>query len=397
MNPLLHILPWALAASGTVLAAFLLARHRTVVLTRRQIQRDLEASNDTLARIRQAMGSATDAIGIGDFEGNSLYHNRAWVNLFGYTVEELNAIPGQGVLFADEADAKVVYDHIKEGRSWAGEADIRTKDGRRVPAAIRTDLVMDENGFPVGIFGIFRDITEERQRAIERDRTTKLESVGMAASGIAHDFNNLLTAIVGQVNLAQLDDHLPETVRLRLAEVERVTWRARDLSNQLKTFVKGETPTRRLIELPALIREAVEFAVQSPAVKARFEIPDTLWSVEADSSQLLQVINNLAVNAVQAMPQGGRLSVTARNQAISAAGGMPPRRWVLITVADTGVGIPAENLAKIFEPFFTTKKTGTGLGLATTRSIVTKHGGDLKVDSVMGLGTKITIQLPAAG
>jgi PAS domain S-box-containing protein len=379
------------------LSAFLLARHRHIVLMRRRAQVELEASNDTLARIRQAMGSATDAIGIGDFEGNSLYHNKAWVNLFGYTVEELNAIPGQGVLFADEADAKVVYDHIKEGRSWSGEADIKTKDGRRVPAAIRTDLVMDEGGFPVGIFGIFRDITEERQRAIEKDRSTKLESVGMAASGIAHDFNNLLTAIIGQVNLAQMDDHLPETVRLRLAEVERVTWRARDLSNQLKTFVKGETPTRRLIELPNLIREAVNFAVQSPMVKARFEVPDDLWKVEADSSQLLQVINNLAVNAVQAMPQGGQLSVVARNQEFRASEGAPVRRWVLITVADTGVGIPPENLAKIFEPFFTTKKTGTGLGLATTRSIISKHGGQLKVDSMVGLGTKITIQLPAAG
>jgi PAS domain S-box-containing protein len=396
MMPFWHIFPWALAAIGTAAFAVLLSRHRRIAARHRVAEAELVESNDTLNRIRQAMGSATDAIGIGDFDGNSLYHNRSWMNLFGYTVDELNAVPGQGVLFADEEVAKVVYEHINAGRSWAGEADIRTKDGRRIPAAIRTDVVLDEKGYPVGIFGIFRDITLERQRAREAERATKLESIGMAASGIAHDFNNLLAVIIGQVNLAQLDDHLTESVRSRLAEVERVTWRARDLSNQLKTFVKGETPMMKLLHLPPIVREAVDFAVRSPAVEVRFAVPEELWPVNADASQLVQVINNLAVNAVQAMPQGGTLSVLAENLPAGDPRGLPSRAAVLVLVGDTGVGIPPENLAKIFEPFFTTKEEGTGLGLATTRSIVSKHGGQLRVESEVGRGTRISVVLPAA-
>jgi len=179
--PFWHIFPWALAAIGTAAFAVLLSRHRRIAARHRVAEAELVESNDTLNRIRQAMGSATDAIGIGDFDGNSLYHNRSWMNLFGYTVDELNAVPGQGVLFADEEVAKVVYEHINAGRSWAGEADIRTKDGRRIPAAIRTDVVLDEKGYPVGIFGIFRDITLERQRAREAEREGEMPVLVCAA------------------------------------------------------------------------------------------------------------------------------------------------------------------------------------------------------------------------
>jgi signal transduction histidine kinase len=148
--------------------------------------------------------------------------------------------------------------------------------------------------------------------------------------------------------------------------------------------------------LPPIVREAVDFAVRSPAVEVRFEVPEELWPVNADASQLVQVINNLAVNAVQAMPQGGTLWVAAENLPAGEPRGLPSRAAVLVQVGDTGVGIPPENLAKIFEPFFTTKEDGTGLGLATTRSIVSKHGGQLRVESEVGRGTRISVVLPAA-
>jgi PAS domain S-box-containing protein len=363
------------------------------VAERRQARDELASTSLTLTRIRQAVESASDAIGIGDFGGNSLYHNPAHVALFGYTVPELNATPGAGVLFADEAAAREIHASVQAGRSWAGEVDILTKDGRRVPASVRADIIRDEDGAPVGIFGVFRDITRERQLAAEAARASKLDSLGMVAGGIVHDFNNLLTVIVGQISLAQTEPGVTDGVRERLAEVEKVAWRSRDLITQLKAFLKGETLVKKVVSLSSVIGEAARFAVQGSEVKLACEIAPDLWLVEADESQLLQVINNLALNAVQAMPEGGRLTVTAENQ--TGAGERGGGRWIKIAVTDTGTGIAPGNLAKIFDPFFTTKKSGTGLGLATSYSLVAKHGGKLSVESTLGRGSTFCILLPA--
>lgn len=383
------ILPWILVVLGTAVFAAVLRRQRAA----------LADTGATLERIRQAVESASDAIGIGDFEGNSLYHNRSHVALFGYTVEELNAAPGQGVLFADKAVARAIIARVFEGKSWAGETDILTKDGRRVPALVRADVIRDSAGKPVGIFGVFRDVTRERKLAEEAERAAKLDSIGMLASGIAHDFNNLITVVSAYSGLALTEPGLTDAVRGHLEEINKVADRARDLTSQIKAFARGEAPAKRLVALPRIVREATHLAVQDGAVELRCEIPDDLPAVMADAGQIHQVVNNLALNAVQAMPKGGRLSVAADTiePAQAAACSLDEGRWVRVTVADTGSGIPPENLAKIFEPFFTTKKTGTGLGLATCFSIVAKHGGHLRVESTVGVGTTFQILLPAAG
>jgi PAS domain S-box-containing protein len=349
-------------------------------------------------RIRQAVECASDAIGVGDFEGHSLYHNQAHIRLFGYTVEELNSVPGAGVLFAEPEAAGEIHASIRAGRSWTGETNIRTKDGRIIPARVRADIIRDDRGEPVGIFGVFTDITAERARAAEEARAGKLESLGLMAGSIAHDFRNLLTAMMGHVSLAQLEPDLSDALKERLAGIERAAWRAKEVTQQLTTFAQGGTPEKKLVELAPVIREAADFAVQNTAVRLRCTLPGDLWPVEADEAQLVQVINNLAVNAVQAMPGGGVLTVEASNYTSigGEAGSEAEARWVNIEVADTGVGIPKDNLAKIFDPFFTTKPKGTGLGLATCYSIVTKHGGHLRVESVQGKGTTFHILLPAA-
>jgi len=383
-----QILPWALIVAGA--AGF--------VVYRRRRMRELATSNLGLQRILQAVESASDAIGIGDFEGNSTYHNRAHVALFGYTVDELNALPGSGTLFADKATAKAIMASIYARKSWQGETDIVTKAGKRIPAFVRADIILDSAGNRVGIFGVFRDITKERRMAEESARASKLDSLGLMAGGIAHDFSNLLTVMLGHVSMAQMEPFAEAEVKESLDEIKRVTLRAQDLTMRLKSFAKGETPSMALIEIPPLVTEAANLATKGSKVKIVYQFQDGIPAVMADETQVLQVLHNLALNAVQAMPDGGTLTIKAtcvqpgESNFLAIAG----LKWVRVSLADTGMGIPTENLGRVFEPFFTTKAKGTGLGLATCYSIVKRHGGYLSVDSVVGTGTTFLMLLPAS-
>lgn len=388
MSPLWQIILGILVVFGALAFALIQRRNRLA----------LESSDLKLRRILQAVESASDAIGIGDFEGTSLYHNRAHIALFGYTVDELNSVPGNGVLFADKATARAIIEAIFAGKSWTGETGVLTKAGVRIPAYVRTDIIRDEQGAPVGIFGVFRDITRERQLSEEAARASKLDSLGLMAGSVAHDFNNMLTVILCHVQLAQLDSDSRDSVRECLEEIRGVTLRAQDLTQRLKAFAKGETISKSLVVLPSLVREAVNLALTNSEVRVQFELPPDLAAVMADETQIFQVISNLALNAVQAMPGGGLLTVKARvvRGGEARALRLAEMDWVLVSVADTGAGIPAENLTRIFEPFFTTKKEGTGLGLATCYAIVAKHGGHLRVESTPGLGTTFQVLLPAS-
>jgi PAS domain S-box-containing protein len=388
MPPFWQILPWLVIVLGAAL----------YFSSRRRHKRDLASSNLGLQRILQAVESASDAIGIGDFEGNSTYHNKAHKALFGYTVEELNELPGSGTLFADKATAKAIMASIYDRKSWQGETDIVTKAGKRIPAFVRADIILDDKGNRVGIFGVFRDITKERRMAEEVARASKLDSLGLMAGGIAHDFNNLLTVMLGQVLMAQMEPFDELAVKESLEEIRKVTLRARDLTVRLKSFAKGEAPSMALIELPTVVTEAVNLALKGSRVRAVIEMQPNLSAVMADDTQILQVLHNMALNAVQAMPNGGTLTIkgtsvqAGESNFIAVAG----RKWVRISIADTGVGIPPENLGRVFEPFFTTKPKGTGLGLATCYSVVKRHGGYLSVDSVVGTGTTFIMLLPAS-
>lgn len=383
------MLPGLFAITLAVAAACLLWEYRR---TRARAQ----ASALTLTRIRQAVESASDAIGIGDADGNSVYHNRAHMALFGYTVAELNALPGIGVLFADPLIAEEIHQSIRAGRSWSGEVEIRTKDGRAVPCLVRADLILDDLNRTAGIFGVFTDISERRRveavleaQRQKLERTDKLESLGMLAGGIAHDFGNLLTSMGGNLYFLRSFDNLPPEMSEHLLAVEQAVKRAGDITRQLLTFARGGSPLKLPVAIAALVRESVAYAVTNSMVETHFEIAEHLPTVQADATQLVQVFNNLAVNAVQAMPRGGSLTVRVRSSGSGDFSG------VEIDFADSGTGIPARLLSKIFDPFFTTKSTGSGIGLATCLSIVEGHGGRLTVDSTEGRGTTFRVRLPA--
>ena len=378
---------------GVALAAgFALGRRRSG-----RLQVRLDHSEASLRRISQAVESTSDAVGIGDMRGHSLYHNRAHLELFGYTVEELNAVPGDGVLFADKTVAQEILVAVKSGRSWSGETDMRTRDGRAVPAFVRADIIRDEAGMPVGIYGVFADITERRRRAEERERVSRLESLGLMAGGIAHDFGNLLTVMSCNLYLAQDTPGLPAAVAPRLEEIDKVVRRACGLTEQLKTFAKGGELRKKLTQLTGLVLESAGLAVTGSAVQLVDTLPEDLWPVEADAGQIGQVVHNIVLNAVQAMGGGGCVILRAANIAPGTETGLPPHAaWVRVSLADNGPGIPAELLPRIFDPFFTTKEQGTGLGLATAHTIVEKHGGRLRVESRPGEGTTFHLILPAA-
>ncbi|HEY4247357.1 MAG TPA: ATP-binding protein [Lacunisphaera sp.] len=249
----------------------------------------------------------------------------------------------------------------------------------------------------IGMVFVFRDVTEHERLEQELVRATRLESVGILAGGIAHDFNNILTGVMGNLALAQLDIEAKSEAGERLREAEKATLRARDLTQQLLTFAKGGEPVRAAVQLSAMVRETATFALHGSNVKPLFHLPANLWPADADKGQIDRVVQNLVINAIQAMPNGGTLRLTAQNEKISGLNhpGLVPGYYVQIEVADTGEGIKPEHLPRIFDPYFTTKQTGSGLGLAAVYSIIKKHRGHVDVESAVGQGTTFRIWLPA--
>ena len=240
---------------------------------------------------------------------------------------------------------------------------------------------------------------EDRAKiAAELIRAERLDSIGILAGGIAHDFNNILAAIWGNVSLAKAELKRSAEVSSRLGEAEKALGRARDLTQQLLTFAKGGSPVKQVVELGSLAMESAVFATRGSNVRPSFDMEDALWPVEADTGQVAQVVHNLVINAVQAMPDGGVVDVAARNVALRANSGIPlvPGKYVRVTVSDQGTGIAQENLSKLFVPYFTTKPSGSGLGLATSYNIVRKHAGLITVNTHQGEGSQFSVYLPAS-
>ncbi|MFH2122714.1 MAG: PAS domain S-box protein [Pseudomonadota bacterium] len=273
------------------------------------------------------------------------------------------------------------------------------KDGRERNIADSGAPIRDQESRTVGVVLVFRDVTEEARMEEERLKIKKLESVGVLAGGIAHDFNNILAAIMGSLSLAQLDSHLEEETRKLLRAAEKASLRARDLTQQLLTFSKGGEPVKETASIGEIIRESAQFVLHGSSVACRYVIPEDLWLVDIDRGQIGQVVHNIIINAMHAMPEGGTIEVRCENVDDFAEERFFLRdtgRAVKIVISDTGIGIPATMLEKIFDPYFTTKQEGSGLGLAITHSIISKHGGHISAQSTPGQGTTFTILLPVS-
>ncbi len=253
------------------------------------------------------------------------------------------------------------------------------------------------------IVGLAQDVTERKKWEEDRVRAAKLESLGLLAGGLAHDFNNLLTAIVGQLSLAKFGLDSSHPLFSKIHEAELASLRAQDLAKQLLTFSKGGVPVKKTVSLVSVLEENVRLVLAGSRVKPVFQISQDLWLVDIDIGQISQVVHNLVINARQAMEDGGECIIQAHNIAkdesdllrFEPAFEGSANRWVRIAVLDQGIGISKENLSKIFDPYFTTKPTGSGLGLATSYSIIKSHGGILSAESEVGKGSTFSFLLPA--
>lgn len=314
----------------------------------------------------------------------------------GKGLESLGYKPGDLV---GKSAFDVYYDGTPEAinnikRALAGDSVSDTVEMRGVWLERHFAPLYDEKGVLRGTSGVSLDVTQQRRAEEELFRASKLESIGVLAGGIAHDFNNILTAIGGNLALARMygtDDNVMKCV----AESEKAALRARGLTQQLLAFSKGGQPIKKIFSLAALLPAAAEFALQGSNVRAKVEVAAGLWPIEGDEGQLNQVINNLVLNAQQAMPHGGTVHIDLQN--VTATGGpLTAGEYVRLRVCDQGRGISTENIAKVFDPFFTTKSGGSGLGLTSSYWIVRRHDGHIDVESQLDKGTCFTIHLPRA-
>ncbi len=383
-----------------------LARRTQTIMVDITEQRQAElALRESEARYRELFERAVGGIYRSSPDGRFLTLNPAMARVFGFKspaqmldwterhpTEFFYAKPGRREEFVALMNRHdFVNDFESENRDLNGTSFWISENARAVRDNQQRLLYYE---------GFVTDITARRRLETEMTRASKLEAVGILAGGIAHDFNNILTVVLGNMALAEMDTAPGHSIRLMLGNAKKATLRARDLTMQLLTFAKGGDPVRAAIELPELLTESAGFALHGAKAKSVFHIAEDLWPANADKGQVGQVVQNLVINAVQAMPDGGIVTITAANAVQLASNGdqppLPPGRYVFISVADTGVGVAAEHLVQIFDPYFTTKQQGSGLGLATVYSILKKHQGHIEVQSTLGKGTTFRFWLPAA-
>jgi PAS domain S-box-containing protein len=311
---------------------------------------------------------------------------------------------------------EIPYTMCKDCPLWDGDKNIGSMTIRLetegniygvLCAGMQRSLIADKDGIALfqematDIAFALHDLKLKEQNVLleqERLRSAKLESIGTLAGGIAHDFNNLLTGIMGNIGLAKITVQPPDPAFEMLDEAEKAAVRAKDLTQQLLTFARGGKPVKKLVNLAALVKESAAFALRGSNVKLELILPDNLWTLEADEGQIGQVINNLVINADEAMPSGGTLVIEALNVVLNRTSGLPVPNgnYVRIDIKDTGMGISQEHLQRIFEPYFTTKQRGSGLGLTTAYSIVRSHGGYILAESTQNKGSVFHIYLPAS-
>ncbi|MCB9638581.1 MAG: PAS domain-containing protein [Myxococcales bacterium] len=269
---------------------------------------------------------------------------------------------------------------------------------RHLGASKRCYEILGYQSQPDHFATVYTDITEQRATEIALQNLRQLESLGTLAGGIAHDFNNMLTGFFGSLSLIQMELEPFHPARRLLQEAEQALERTQELTQQLLTFAKGGNPSRENLSLAQLIYDIATFDLTGSPVKLSFKADPALCDVLANKGQMQQVFSNLVLNARQAMPQGGMLSVSLQNieAGMSGTEGLSEKRYVKAIVKDEGIGIPLQYIDRIFDPYFTTKPTGHGLGLAMVNSIIHKHGGKIEVSSVPDQGTVFTLYLPAA-
>jgi PAS domain S-box-containing protein len=350
--------------------------------------------------LRSLMELMPVGVACADGKGTTEYINQNFVERFGYELAEIPT--AEAWFFKAHPDAAYREEVVSLWNTHLAEyhasgtpvpprdVKVTCKDGTLRHVIVSSQLSHNRT------LAIFTDITERENRQEELIKKQKLESIGVLAGGIAHDFNNILTGILGNISFAAMFIEKGHKSSKPLGEAEKAAKRAAELAQQLLTFARGGEPVTRAVFLRQVIEESVSLVLRGSNVTATVEMPEHLPPIQADAGQISQVFNNLIINAVQAMPGGGTITITAGEMVVDGKNmlSIPPGKYVRVTCSDHGCGISPENLKNIFDPYFTTKAHGTGLGLASVHSIITKHGGYVNVRSAVERGTTFELILP---
>ncbi|MGQ9669777.1 MAG: PAS domain S-box protein [Desulfosoma sp.] len=375
------------------------ARLHEELRRRREAQARLAESE---RRYRELYERSRDGYVRTDFQGVILECNGPFASMLGYdNPQEIIGVPCRDMTPPQRFDAisrNMRRQLMERGFSDKFEKQLIRKDGSLLDVEVRMYLHRRPDSTPDSIWTFVQDISDRKLAEQERLRAQKLESLGLLAGGIAHDFNNILTGILGHISLIKHAIKNGAPAGDRLDHVEKACLRAQELTRQLLTFAKGGAPVKKTGSLQDLIRDCTEFSLRGTPSQARFDLPEDLWLVDYDAAQISQVLQNLVINAHQAMPHGGTVTVEAQNIFVEESADLPlrPGRYVAVSVEDHGIGIPEEHMDAIFDPYFTSKKEGSGLGLPTAYSIVKRHDGHITVRSRVGQGTRVTFYLPAS-
>jgi PAS domain S-box-containing protein len=351
------------------------------------------------------LDKASDAIFVCDLSGRIIFWNKGAEKIYGWLSEEAlgkNALQLMFKGIITPQDEEAFKNEIKQDE-WSGEVQKVAKDGRRVTVQARSTLIRDDQGRPKSILIINTDVTERKQLENQFLRAQRLESLGVLVSGIAHDLNNALTPILIGANILRGETLSPGSESV-LDTMESSAKRGAEMVRQVLAFARGGESGRMILRVDRLVKETGKIITDTfpKNIECSISVDADCNPVSATPTQLHQVLMNLCVNARDAMPDGGKLTLATKNVRLDTAEaakipGAKPGNYLCVSVADTGSGIPAEQLEKIFQPFFTTKTAdkGTGLGLSTSLSIAKNHGGFMTVESEVGCGTEFKLFLPA--
>jgi len=373
----------------------------TDITRRKEAEEELIAEKEQLAVTLRSIG---DGVITTDVEGKVILANRVAEELIGWRQEEaIGRYLSEVFHIVDAKTEKPCADPVslvlERGQiiALAESTKLISKDGTERIISDSGAPILDKKSQIIGIVLVFRDVTDENRLREEALKAKKLESVGVLAGGIAHDFNNILAAIMGNIDLASFRVGAKHESYPLLQMAKKASIRAKGLTQQLLTFAKGGDPVLETASLKEVIRDSANFILSGSNVSCSFNFAEGLWWASIDKGQISQVIQNIVINADQAMPAGGSIKIKCENVDLDGlkAIPLPKGKHVKISIADNGCGIHRESLTRIFDPYFSTKEIGQGLGLAVVRSIIEKHRGLITADSEVDKGTTFTMYLPA--
>jgi len=359
-------------------------------------------------RLAVTLRSIGDGVITTDLDGTIDSINNVAEAMTGWTSVEAIGKPLADVFQSFEPETRerrqISVDRLRRSADQAGQARGAVLVARNLAERSIDEIaapLRDDTGQTIGLVVAFRDISAALKMQEERARAGRVASLGLLAGGIAHDFNNILMAVMGNVSMAKMTVSSTSRAAAAMREAEQACVRARQLTWQLLTFSRGGVPVKKITALAGLLRESASQSLQGTSATCQLEIAPDLHAVSADDGQLVQVFSNILINAQEANPQGALIRIQAANvvegeRRFEHALRVEPGPYVRVSITDNGMGIPKENLARIFDPYFSTKQRGSGLGLATSYSIVKNHGGFVSVESQPGSGTTIHVSLPAA-